>query len=124
MARQTDVGGKRVAALPECQGRAQSHRRVSVVSAGVHHAVAGRSVRDRLGVVNSEGVDIGPERDHGPATVVLRAGDEASSRSVRSSADPRLLQLLGQESRGLVLLPAGLGMGMKPAANLAEHACA
>ena len=57
----------------------------------------------------------------GQAAGILRAGDESTPGRRDRAWNARLLQLLGQESGRLVFLAARLGMGMKLAANLAEH---
>ena len=113
--------GQVVAALPEGQRSAQGHRRMRIVPAGVHDPVARRSVRDRLGVVDAQGVDICPERDHRLTVGIWWAGDEAASGRCDRAGDSRLFELLGEKPRGLVLLAARFGTGVQPAADFAKQ---
>ena len=113
--------GQFVAALPEGQRSAQGHGRMSVVPAGVHDAVARRSVRDRLGVVDAQGVDICPVRDHRLRVGIGRPRDDTASGRCDRAGDSRLFEFLGEKPRGLVLLAARFGAGVQPAADLAKQ---
>ena len=55
-----------------------------------------------------------PSTPGGPAKSPRRVG--AMTRE-----SPALFKLLGEESGGLILLAAGLGIGVQPAANLAQQ---
>ena len=113
--------GQTVAALPECQGRSQGHRRMGVVAAGVHHALPGRAVGHCLGIVDPQGVDIRANRGNSRPVIPFRSRDDPPSRGCDRVGDARLVELFRQEPRRLVLLPARLGMGVEPAANFAKH---
>ena len=74
-----DRRGKASRDSPERQGGRQGHRGMGIVAAGVHHAVAAGSIGDGLGVGDSQGVDIGPERDAGTVAQPSGLGDEAAA---------------------------------------------
>ena len=112
IARQATGPGQGVAALPEGQGRRQGHGRMRIVAAGVHDAVAARAVRDGLGVVDSQGVDIGPERD------------QRLARGVRGSGDsPRPVGAIARKCRRLQALRPDIASSHTPRGSVPDFEC-
>ena len=106
---EADLAG-RALLVPQQRRRAQEHRRVAVVPAGVHDAVAlGREVHAAL-LADRQGVDVGPQRDHGRALAQPRQ-HAGLRRALRRQSE--LLEALRDPRRRRVLVEARLRMAVQ-----------
>ena len=104
-----------VAGLGEIARRAQQHRGMAVMAAGVHLAGHRRLVGDVVRLLQRQGVHVGAQPDH-LARAVAGAADDADHAG---APDPRhhlvaaeRLELLGDRRGGAVHIVEQLGMGM------------
>src|SRR5690606_30254946 len=94
---------------------------MGIMPAGVRETGPGGGIGGRLGVLNTEGVDVRPDRDH--RTVVGRSaegrvGNHAEAVPAQAGVQSRLGQLFREVLRRLPFLPARLGMGMQISPDL------
>ncbi len=106
-------GAGEIAGFGEIARRAQQHRRVPVMAAGMHLAGDRRDVFEAVHLVDMERVHVGPQRDGaGGGGAPLKRADDARAGEAARDLDPVGLKLRGDEGGRLVLFEGGLGAGM------------
>ena len=109
--------------LGQDAGRAQKHRRVGVVPAGVHHAVHLGGVGQPRLLAHRQGVHIRPQGDGPPiASSAPQQPDDTMSADPGAHLQPQARQNLRHKGRRPLLLPAQLRLPMNPAAPLHDTA--
>ncbi len=107
-----DAAGE-VAGLGQIARRAQQHRRVPVVAAGVHLAVVDRAVVELVQLLHGQRVHIGAQADQALAGLAtLEQTDDAGAGQAPVHLDPPVGELLGDHIGGAVLLEGDLGMAV------------
>jgi hypothetical protein len=112
-------GAVEVARLGEVARRAEQHRRVSVVPAGVHAAGMPRGVRLVGGLVHGQAVEVGAQADR-PAAARVAAGDHADEPGPREAAmhlDAERGEVPGHDVGRAPFLEGDLGMHVDVAAH-------
>ena len=99
-----------VAVLDQQLGRTEQHRRVPVVPAGVHHAGAGRHVRNHVLLENRQGIDVRPQHDDLAGRGAVKPRHHRRARRPLDLEAAERSQGLLDERRGLVLLERQLGV--------------
>ena len=108
-----EVDGAAEIRLPREHGRrAQQHRRVAVVAAGVHLARDRRCVRDAGLLVDVQCVEIGAQADRVAAGSAAQHADHAGAGKPRVHFEPERAELVGDEGGGRRLLERGLRVGV------------
>ena len=109
-----------VAGLGEILRRAEQHRGVAVMAAGVHLAGHGRLVGKLVRLLERQGVHVGAQPDHLAARRRRLAADDADHAGAPDAGHHLVaaerLELLGDRGGGAVDLVEQLGMGMDIAA--------
>ena len=110
------AAGESVLVLHQDLGGAQERGDVTVVAAGVHHALvdAGKVVAGLLG--NGKGVDIGAQQNGLAGLAGIEIGVASGLIAEADHIIAHLLQLLLDLVGGLEFLPAELGMLVEPSA--------
>jgi hypothetical protein len=102
---------------------AEQHRRVAVMTAGMHFARYRGLVGEPCPLFDVQGVHICPEGDGALTRLpALQGADDAGSGDADMSLDSPVLQLLGHERGGSNLFKPGLGMGVDVATDGDEFA--
>src|SRR5579864_218438 len=96
----------------EVFGRAQQHRCVTVMAAGVHLAAVLRAMREAVGFEDRQAVHIGPEADRARRIAGAQTPDDAGFADAASDLDAKLLELLRDELGRAGLLEAEFGLRM------------
>ncbi len=109
-------GAVEIARLGEILGRAEQHRGVAVVAAGVHAAGVLRAMAKTVLLVDVQRVEVGAQADRALARAGGERADHAGAGEPARHRDAELGQLLGDHVGGAVLLERGLGMGVDVAA--------
>ena len=107
-----------IAALGEITRRSEQHRRMAVVTAGVHLSRNRRAMRGPLRLLDVERVEVGAQRDRslaGPAPA-NRSHDPGLGEAL-GDVDAPAAQFVGDNPGGARLLERGLRMAMDVAAN-------
>jgi hypothetical protein len=102
--------------------RAEQHRGVPVVAAGVHAAVVLRSVRKAVCFLDRQRVHVGAQPQRFPVGTVFEHADDARFSDAAVHLDAERLELRRDEIRGALLLEAELGVRVQvapPSAHLA-----
>ena len=99
---------------------AEEHRRVHVVSAGVHHSCVPGAVRQSGPLGDRQGVDVGAQH-HGPPVARRRPASRDACQNARPGYravfDAQLCELFCDECRRAVLPEREFGMRVQPAAE-------
>ena len=100
-----DRGAGEIARLGEVARRAQQHRGVAVMAAGVHLARHGRLVGQVVRLLDRQRIHVGAQPDDrapSPAALLPRMTPTTPVRPmpVTTSSQPKLLQLFGDRGRG------------------------
>ncbi len=98
-----------LAVLSEMPCRAEQHRRVSVVAAGVHHAFRLRAMRELIRFVQRQRVHVCAQAD-ARAGAVCERPDDSSSRQPFVHLQTKRAQPVGDECRCAVLVKRQLRM--------------
>ena len=102
------------ARFAEQLGRAEQHRRVAIVPAGVHDSAALRFVFAVAALFDAQRVHIGSLRDRPGATAATRTCDGAcSAHALNDFVEPKLLELCGDERRRPQRFEAEFRMAMQ-----------
>ena len=109
------LSGQLVTMLEEQPSRAEQHRRVTVVPAGVHHTRARRDVGKDVLLENRQRVDVGAEHDDLARPGPVETGDDGGAGGTLDLQPAERPQRLLHESGRLVLLERELGMGVQMA---------
>ncbi len=110
-------GALEVALLRQHLGRAQQHRGVAVMAAGMHAARVGRAVLEVVGLVHRQAVHVGAKPDRLHRVALAQGADQAGLAQAARHFETPFLQLRGHDVGGSVLLVGELGMGMDIAAD-------
>ena len=110
-------GAVEVARLREVLRRAQQHRGVAVMTAGVHPAGVLAGVRQVGGLQDRQRVHVGAQAHRGFAIAVAQHADHAGLADAAMHLDAPFLQLVGHQLRRAVFLQAKLRMGVDIAAD-------
>ena len=113
-----DGTGELVAHMAERLGRAEQHRRVQVVAAGVHDALVHAGKRKAGLLMDGQRVDIGTEGDAlAGAFGAVDQADDGGGQRLLNLIDAHLLQLTADQGTGAHLGHADLGVGMDVTAD-------
>ena len=105
-------GAVEIARFREIARRAEQHRRVPVMAAGVHAAVVLRPVRKGVGFENRQAIHIGPQPDRARRVADPQPSDEAGLADAAMHLDPKALELFGHKVGGALLLKAQFGVSV------------
>ena len=92
--------------------RAQQHRGVAVMAAGMHQAGVLAGVRQVGRLLDRQGVHVGAQADGGLAVAVAQHADHAGLADAAMHLDAPFLQLLGHQVGRAVFLHADFRMGV------------
>lgn len=107
-----DRPGK-LARFGEVLGRAQQHRRMAVMTAGVHPAGIARGMRERVLLRNRQGIQVSTQRDRPVARYQsLERTDHPGAGDATLDRDAEGFEQFGNQRGGLVLFERDLRMGM------------
>src|SRR5205085_6321845 len=113
-------GAFEIARLGEIACRAQQHRRVPVMAAGMHQAVMGRAVREIVVLLHRQAVYIGSESDRAQRIAAPDRADNAGLGKPTMHLAAIFGELLRDEIAGPLLGEAELRMRMDVAADLGQ----
>ena len=105
-------GAVEIASLRELPRRAQQHRRVAVMTAGVHPALMLRAVRKAVRLADRQAVHVGPEPDRARRVADPQPADDPGLADPAMHLDAERLELGGDQIRGALFLEPELGVGM------------
>ena len=109
--------GHRFARAAECARRAKQHRRVRVVTAGVHLSGVFRSKRKAGALGDRQRIHVGPQGNDSPGVPAGDAPDDARFREA-AMLDGKRIELTLDQRRGSVLFEPQLGPAMNRAPQL------
>ncbi len=95
-----------VARLRQIARRAQQHRGVAVMTAGVHAALVLRAVVEAVGLVDRQRVHVGAQADRLVRAAVAKHADDTRASDAAVHLDAEALETLRDEVGGAVLLEA------------------
>ena len=105
-------GAVEIAALREIARRAEQHRRVSVMAAGMHPALVLRAMREGVGFEDRQAIHVGPQPDRARRVADPQPADDAGLADAAMHLDAEPLELFGDQIGGALFLEAELGMGV------------
>ncbi len=95
--------------------RAEQHRRVGVVAAGVHDALHLAAEGQVVRLVDGESVHVGAQRDDAPRAAATENPHDAGLRHGVAHLEAEVAQTLGHEPARALLAVGELGVGVKVA---------
>ena len=101
-----------IARFREIARRAEQHRRVAVMAAGMHAPVMPRPVGEGIGLEDRQAVHVGAQSDRPRRVADPQPPDEPGLADAAMHLDAELFELAGDEIGGALLLEPQLGMGM------------
>ncbi len=110
-------GAVEVPRFRQVLGRAQQHRGVAVMAAGVHLAGVLAGVRQVRRFQDRQRVHVGAQADRCLPVAVAQDADDACLADAAMDLDPPFLQLAGHQVGGAVLFQAELGVRVDVAAD-------
>ena len=113
-------GAFEIARLGEIARRAQQHRRVPVMAAGMHQPVMGRAVREIVVLLHRQAVHIGSEPDRAQRIAAPDRADNTGLGKPAMHLAAIFGELLRDDIAGPLLGEAELGMGVDVAADLGQ----
>ena len=106
--------------LGEIPCRTQQHRGVTVMAAGVHHAVVARAMGEFVLFVDRKCIHVGAQADGAGAGAGLEPADHAGRGEAAMHLDAVGLEFTRHDVRGAGLLEAELGVGVDVAADFGQ----
>ena len=104
----------------EVSGGAEQHRRVAVMTAGVHLAVMGRAVGEIVHLLDRQRVHIGAQPDRGRGVAAPDRADDPGSGEPAIDLAAVFGELCRDQVRGALLGEGELGMGVDVAADRSQ----
>src|SRR5690606_34838623 len=114
-------GAGEITALRKRTSGAEQHRRVAIVTAGMHLALYRRLVRPVGKLRHGQRVHVGAKADGAGAVAHLQRADDAGSPKAPMHGCSCLLQQAGDDPAGADLLEAEFRMGVKITAQFGEE---
>ncbi len=111
-------GAFEIARLGEVARRAEQHRRVPVMAAGMHLSVMRRAVRELVRLLHRQAVHIGPQPDRAQRVAAPDRADDPGLGQPAMHLAAIFGELLGDDIAGPLLGEAEFGMGVDIAADL------
>ena len=113
-AREVGIGGQFL-------GRSEQHRGVTIVPAGMHLALDARGVRQARGLLDKQGVHVGPQADAAaPLPLAPQRADDTRLAEAAMDLDAEVRQEGGNQVARAGLLEGGLGMAVDVTAQRRE----
>ena len=111
-----------IARARKVPGGCKQHRGVPVMTARVHTAIMGGSVRKGIELIQRQGIHIGAQANRALALAALEHPDHARARNAPMHLDAPLPQQAGNDLRGAMLVEAKLRVRVDVAPDLDEAA--
>ena len=108
--------------LGQVAGRREQHGRVPVVAAGVHHPGRGAGPLGAGGLLDRQGVHVGPQPEAARPVAAHQAPDDPGAADAPLDFIAPALELVGHQGGGAVLLERELGMAVDVATQADELA--
>jgi glutamine amidotransferase-like uncharacterized protein len=115
--KQADAPRKIVFAGGNQFGRAEQHRHVTVVTAGVHLTIDARAVCVRVFLENRQCIHIGAQHHGAPRLAALDDSDNAGTPNAGMHVEAQMPQTVFYNTGGAVFFEAELGVHMQIAAH-------
>jgi hypothetical protein len=113
-------GAVEIALARKVEGRAQQHRGVAVVAAGVHLSFVGRRMGEGVDFLHRQGVHVGAQADRAFSGARLDDADHAGDAHAADDRDAPFGELGGDHVGGALLFVAEFGMGVDVAPDLPQ----
>ncbi len=98
-------------------GRAEQHRRMAVMAAGMHLSGMGRTVRKGVEFIERQRVHVGAQPDGAAARADLQRADDAGAGEPAMHDKAKFVELSGHQLGGAPFAESELGMRVKVAAD-------